>query len=183
MQDVRVRALPAVIAIVALGLAALPSGPTSAQVDARSRRATIPTPIPTPSLASIPTVAPGYRAPEVEPSSPGIIGVTQKPFVGISLQDAVGMALVKNPELAISASNVRIARYRIVQDKGNFDAQLHVEPSSNFSVTPPENLFFAGPETSGMATLASRWASGRPIPALPMGPVTSSSISIRLRRG
>jgi len=74
--------------------------------------------------------------------------------VGISLQDAVGMALVKNPELAISASNVRIARYRVVQDKGNFDVQLHVEPSSNFSVTPPENLFFAGPGPSGMVILA-----------------------------
>jgi len=59
------------------------------------------------------------------------------------------MALVKNPELAISASNVRIARYRIVQAKANFDVQLHVEPSSNFSVTPPENLFFAGPGIGG----------------------------------
>jgi HAE1 family hydrophobic/amphiphilic exporter-1 len=149
MQDVRVRALPAVLAIAALVLAALPSERTSAQGDARSRHATIPTPIPTPSFASIPTVAPGYRAPEAEPSSPGIIGVTQSPFVGISLQDAVGMALVKNPELAISASNVRIARYRIVQAKANFDVQLHVEPSSNFSVTPPENLFFAGPGIGG----------------------------------
>jgi len=170
MQDVRVRALPAVIAIVALGLAALPSGPTSAQVDARSRRATIPTPIPTPSLASIPTVAPGYRAPEVEPSSPGIIGVTQKPFVGISLQDAVGMALVKNPELAISASNVRIARYRIVQDKGNFDAQLHVEPSSNFSVTPPENLFFSGPGNFGYGYSCKPLGVGSPYPCATNGP-------------
>ncbi|MFY9740313.1 MAG: TolC family protein [Candidatus Cybelea sp.] len=113
------------------------------------RHATLPTAIPTPSFAAVPTVAPGYRAPEAEPSSPGIIGVTQSPFVGISLQDAVGMALVKNPELAISASNVRIARYRVVQAKANFDVQLHVEPSSNFSVTPPENLFFAGPGQFG----------------------------------
>ena len=149
MQQVRVRVLPALVAIVALVLAALPSERISAQGDARLRHATIPTPIPTPSFASIPTVAPGYRAPEAEPSSPGIIGVTQSPFVGISLQDAVGMALVKNPELAISASNVRIARYRIVQAKANFDVQLHVEPSSNFSVTPPENLFFAGPGIGG----------------------------------
>ena len=169
MQDVRVRALPPVIAIVALVLAALPSEPTSAQVGARSQHAMIPTPIPTSSLASIPTVAPGYRAPEVEPSSPGIIGVTQKPFVGISLQDAVGMALVKNPELAISASNVRIARYRIVQDKGNFDAQLHVEPSSNFSVTPPENLFFAGPGNFGYGYTCHP-LFGSPYPCATNGP-------------
>jgi outer membrane protein TolC len=150
MQHPRVRAVPAALAIVALALAALPSERTSAQMDdAPPRHATIPTPIPTPSFASIPAVASGYRAPQAEPSSPGIIGVTQSPFVGISLQDAVGMALVKNPELAISASNVRIARYRIVQAKANFDVQLHVEPSSSFSVTPPENLFFAGPGIGG----------------------------------
>lgn len=181
MQDVRVRALPAVVALAALVLAALPGEPTSAEIDARSQHATIPTPIPTPSFASIPTVAPGYRAPEAEPSSPGIVGVTQKPFVGISLQDAVGMALVKNPELAISASNVRIARYRIVQAKGNFDAQLRVEPSSSFSVTPPENLFFAGPGTFGYGyTCLTEF--GQPFPCATNGPGTSSSISTRLRR-
>ncbi|HLY01565.1 MAG TPA: TolC family protein [Candidatus Cybelea sp.] len=161
MQHVRVRVLPALVAAVALVLAALPSERISAQDDAGSRHATIPTPIPTPSFGSIPTVAPGYRAPQAEPSSPGIIGVTQSPFVGISLQDAVGMALVKNPELAISASNVRIARYRIVQAKANFDAQLHVEPSSNFSVTPPENLFFAGPGIGGSGyTCFSKFGGG-----------------------
>jgi HAE1 family hydrophobic/amphiphilic exporter-1 len=149
MHHARVRA-PAVLAIAALVLAALPSERTSAQMSATlPRHATLPTAIPTPSFAPVPTVAAGYRAPEAQPSSPGIIGVTQNPFVGISLQDAVGMALLKNPELAISASNVRIARYRIVQAKANFDVQLHVEPSSNFSVTPPENLFFAGPGQFG----------------------------------
>jgi HAE1 family hydrophobic/amphiphilic exporter-1 len=151
MHHARVRALPAVLAIAALVLAALPSERTSAQMSAATlpRHATLPTAIPTPSFAPVPTVAAGYRAPEAQPSSPGIIGVTQNPFVGISLQDAVGMALLKNPELAISASNVRIARYRVVQAKANFDVQLHVEPSSNFSVTPPENLFFAGPGQFG----------------------------------
>jgi HAE1 family hydrophobic/amphiphilic exporter-1 len=160
-------ALPAVVAIVALVLAALPGEPISAQ--AGTQHATIPTPIPTPSFASVPTVAPGYRAPEAEPSSPGIIGVTQRPFVGITLQDAVGMALVKNPELAISASNVRIARYRIVQDKGNFDVQLHVEPSSNFSVTPPENLFYAGPGSFGYGYTCRPFV-GPPYPCATSGP-------------
>lgn len=170
MQPVRVRALPAVVAAIALILAALPSERTSAQVDARSQHANLPTPIPTPSFAPVPTVAPGYHAPNAEPSSPGIIGVTQSPFVGISLQDAVGMALVKNPELAISASNVRIARYRIVQAKANFDVQLHVEPSSNFSVTPPENLFFAGPGLGGNGYTCQPIGFGTPGPCSTTGP-------------
>ncbi len=171
MKYLRVRALPAVLAIAALVLAALPSERTSAQMSASlPRRATLPTPIPTPSFAPVPTVAPGYRAPEAEPSSPGIIGVTQNPFVGISLQDAVGMALLKNPELAISASNVRIARYRIVQAKANFDVQLHVEPSSNFSVTPPENLFFAGPGIGGDGYTCQPFGFGTPGPCSTTGP-------------
>ena len=171
MQHPRLRALPAAVAIAALVLAALPSERTSAQMNATlPRRATLPTAIPTPSFAPVPTVAPGYHAPEAEPSSPGIIGVTQSPFVGISLQDAVGMALVKNPELAISASNVRIARYRIVQAKANFDVQLHVEPSSNFSVTPPENLFFAGPGQFGYGyTCVNRFGGGT-FPCATSGP-------------
>jgi HAE1 family hydrophobic/amphiphilic exporter-1 len=171
MQHLKVPALPAVIAIAALVLAALPSEPISAQMNSTlPRRATLPTPIPTPSFAPVPTVAPGYRAPEAEPSSPGIVGVTQNPFVGISLQDAVGMALVKNPQLAISASNARIARYRVVQVKGNFDAQLHVEPSSNFSVTPPENLFFAGPGAYGYGYTCYPRYIGPPFPCATSGP-------------
>ena len=55
------------------------------------------------------------------------------------------MALVKNPNLAISASNFRIARYNIVQVKGAYDVALHLQPQSNFSVTPPQNFLAAGP--------------------------------------
>ncbi|HVN69856.1 MAG TPA: TolC family protein [Candidatus Binatia bacterium] len=114
------RTLPAILAIAAVLLAALPVQRGSAQ-----------TPQPAPSMAEI-------------------VGVTQKPFVGIALQDAVAMALLKNPSLGVSASNVRIARYRIVEAKANFDVQLKLEPSSSFSVTPPENVFFAGPGSPGL---------------------------------
>jgi outer membrane protein TolC len=142
--------VPAVVALAAVVLSIVPVQRTSAQVDnALPSRALLPTPFPTASMPVPPTVAPGYRAPQAEPSNPGIIGVTQNPFVGITLQDAVGMALLKNPNLAVSASNARIARYRVVQAKANFDATLHVEPSTNFSQTPPENLFFAGPGVGG----------------------------------
>lgn len=94
---------------------------------------------------AVPNVAPSYRAPAAEPSAPTIVGVTQQPFVGISLQDAVGMALLRNPNLAISAGNVRIARFNVVEAKAPFDVQLHLQPASNFSVQPPQNIFFAGP--------------------------------------
>jgi outer membrane protein TolC len=150
---VKTRALPAAVAVAAIVLAALPVVPTSADPDeGLPSRAVLPTEIPSPRLAPVPSVAPGYRAPQAAPSVAELVGITQRPFVGISLQDAVAMALLKNPDLAVSASNVRIARYRIVQAKSDFDLQLHVEPSSSFSVTPPENLFFAGPGQVGQYT-------------------------------
>ena len=97
------------------------------------------------------------------------MGVTQNPFVQITLQDAVGMALLKNPNLAVSASNARIAQYRVVQAKGNFDATLHVEPSTNFSQTPPENLFFAGPGVLGYGYTCQPFI-GPPYPCATVGP-------------
>jgi outer membrane protein TolC len=167
---IKPRSLPAILAIAALALAIAPSQPIFAQAgDSLPRRAALPTEIPSPSTPPIPTVAPGYRAPHVEPSTAGIVGVLQAPFVGIALQDAVGMALVKNPNLAISASNVRIARYRIVQVKSNFDVQLRVEPSSSFYVQPPENLFFAGPGVQGSGYLCQP-VFGSPQPCSTSGP-------------
>lgn len=150
----------------------LPVQPTLAQVDnALPARAVLPTPFPTASLPLPPAVAPGYRAPQAQPSSPGIIGVTENPFVGITIQDAVGMALLKNPNLAISASNARIARYRVVQAKANFDVTLHVEPTTNFSQTPPENLFFAGPGVGGYGyTCLPSFPFATPHPCSTTGP-------------
>lgn len=169
MRKLHSRALPAVVAMLAVGIAALPVQRTSAQIgDALPRRAVLPTPIPSASMPEPPSVAAGYRAPQVEPSSPGIVGVTQSPFVGITLQDVIGMALVKNPDLAISASNVRIARYRVVQAKGNFDLHLQVQPSSNFSVLPPQNLFYAGPGGVGSNTCLPSF--GTPYPCSTIGP-------------
>ncbi len=147
------RALPAAVALAALAVGALPVQPTAAQVDDNlPARAMLPTPIPSVSMAPVPSVAPGYRAPATAPSSAAIVGITQQPFVGISLQDAVAMALLQNPNLAISVSNARIARYRIAEAKAAFDTQLQLQPSSSFSVTPPENLFFAGPGNPGLYT-------------------------------
>ena len=100
-------------------------------------------------LPAVPSVAPGYGAPQVEPSGAQIVGVTQQPFVGIALQDAIAMALLKNPNLAVSASDIKVARYQIAEAKGAYDVQLHLSPSSSYSVQPPENLFEAGPGQVG----------------------------------
>jgi outer membrane protein TolC len=138
------------VAVTAVALATVPLQSTSAHPDdALPRRAVLPTAMPSPLFPAVPKVGSGYRAPTAAPSSPAIVGVTQQPFVGISLQDAVAMALLRNPNLAISASNLRIARYRVAQAKGPYDVQLQLEPSSSFSVTPGENIFFSGPGQVG----------------------------------
>ena len=147
---IRTRALSALVAITALTTAVWPLQRISAQPDdALPSRATIPTAIPSMTLPAVPSVAPGYRAPGVAPGGARIIGVTQQPFVGISLQDAIAMSLLNNPKLAVSASNFRVARYNIVQVKGAYDVALHLEPQSNFSVNPPVNFLDAGPGEVG----------------------------------
>ena len=147
---IRTRGLSALVAVAALATAVLPLQPISAQPnDSLPNRVVIPTAIPTAMLPAIPSIAPGYQAPRVEPSAATIVGVTEQPFVNISLQDAIAMALLKNPNLAVSASNVKVARYTIVQAKGQYDVQLHLEPYSSSSVNPPQNLFEAGPGEVG----------------------------------
>jgi outer membrane protein TolC len=150
MKRTATRAVSALVGGAALAMALAPSARISAQVDdSLPNRATLPTMIPTLMLPALPSVAPGYRAPQVTPTGARIIGVTQQPFVGITLQDAIGMALVKNTNLAVSAANFRIAHYNIVQTKGAYDVAFHLEPSSNFSVNPPTNFLAAGPGELG----------------------------------
>lgn len=157
----RTRALSALVAVAALATAIWPLQRISAQPDgAPPSRVTLPTAIPTALLPAVPSVAPGFRAPAVAPSGARIIGVTAQPFVGIALQDAIAMALLSNPSLAISASNLRIARYNIVQVKGAYDVALHLEPQSSFSVNPPQNFLAAGPGEVGTYTPGPFFTSG-----------------------
>ncbi len=150
---IQTRGLSALVAVAALAAAVLPVQRLSAQQDdTLPKRVIIPTAIPTLIMPPVPSVAPGYHAPQVAPSAAQIVGVTQQRFVGISLQDAITMALLKNPNLAVSASDFRVARYNIVEAKGQFDVQLHLQPSSNFSVNPPSNFLEAGPGDVGKYT-------------------------------
>lgn len=150
----------AMVALAALGVAAVPAQPISAQLDTRATGgAALPTEIPTMVMPPVPTVAPGYRAPQSAPSA-GIIGVTQQPFVAISLQDAIAMSLLSNTNLAISASNFRIAHYDIAQARGAYDVALHLQPQSNYSVNPPQNFLAAGPGQVGVYTPGPIYTTG-----------------------
>lgn len=125
--------------------------------------ATLPTPAPAPVLPQIPAVAPGYAAPPVPLASPNVIGVTQQEFVGISLPNAVGMALAKNPNLEVVQANRRIAHYQIEAAQGAYDIRLSVQPQYQYVTEPPQNAFFAGPNFGPIVqqnTSVSAGASG-----------------------
>jgi outer membrane protein TolC len=160
-MTLRTRTISALVAVAALATAILPLQPSSAQPgDALPNRAAIPTAIPTLMMPPIPSVAPGYVSPRVTLGAPAIIGVTADRFVEISLQDAIAMVLVKNPSLAVSAANIKIARYNITQAKGAYDIQLHLEPSSSYSVTEPQNFIASGPGEIGKYTPGPIFTSG-----------------------
>lgn len=106
--------------------------------------AAVPTPVPQPALPKVPAVAAGYAAPALSPP-PAAIGVTQQPFVGITLQNAIGMALARNPDLRIAQANRRIAQYQIQAAKGAYDVNFSVEPQYRYVTQAPQNAFFAGP--------------------------------------
>jgi outer membrane protein TolC len=155
----KVRALALVVALAAVS-AALPLQPLRADPgDPLPNRVVLPTAIPTMVLPVVPSIAPGYRAPQTAPSA-AIIGVTQQPFVAFSLQDAIAMALLKNPDLAVSASNVKIAQYTVAQAKGAYDVSLFLQPQSNYSVNPPQNFLAAGPGEEAKYTPGPIFTSG-----------------------
>ncbi len=128
-------ALGAVMAAAPFAASAKPTLPAAAA---------IPTPVPTPLTPPGPTVAPGYKAPDIPPTNADIVGVTQQPFVGISLENAIGMALLKNPDLSVAASNTRVATYQVQEAKGANDVHFFVEPSVKHDTNPALNAFFSG---------------------------------------
>lgn len=104
-----------------------------------------PAPPPVPVLPRVPSVAPGYGAPPISTPNAEIAGVTQQPFVGLALGNAVGMALANNPQLASAQLNRTIAAYQIESARGAYDVRLSIEPQYTYSKSAPQNAFFAGP--------------------------------------
>ncbi len=76
---------------------------------------------------------------------PGGIAGVDGPFVGLSLDTAIGMALARNTDLAVSQSNRRIADYQIVAAEGAYDLRFQLQPSYTFSKSPSTSSFQAGP--------------------------------------
>jgi len=137
--------------------------------DARLVAAASPAPLAsgTPSPAPIATASPGLIAPGqriqsntlVLPPVPalstvaptnlavpsGAIAGVNEPFVGLSLQDAIGMALAHNTDLAVSQSNRRVAAYRIVSAAGAYELQFQIQPSYAFTQNPTISVFNTGP--------------------------------------
>ena len=111
----------------------------------------VPSPLVMPSVPTIPV----GTAPVTTPPNGDLAGVTQQPFVGIALQDASGMALQRNTDLAIAQSNRRIANYEIVAVKGAYDVRFRLVPSYSHSVSPVTSPFGTnaqgGPVTQDVA--------------------------------
>ena len=104
-----------------------------------------PAPPAIPILPAVPDIVPSYMAPQTGAPAGEIVGVAQQPFVGITLDDAIAMALMKNTDLALAQSNRRIANYQIVAAEGAYDIRFHVQPAYSHSVSPPQSPFQAGP--------------------------------------
>lgn len=130
---------------LATAVAVTPVTAPAASTAALPKRAAIPTPEPSPIMPPVPPVGSGSSAPDIRPTTAEIAGVTQQPFVGIALSDAIGMALSRNSDLAIATGNTRIAGYQIAAARGAYDVTFQVEPSVTHSTTAPLNQFFAGP--------------------------------------
>lgn len=111
-----------------------------------------PLPIPSTALPPLPAVAPGYNASPGPLPSPEIAGVAQLPYVGIALDDAVTMALLRNTSVAISQANRRIASYQVVAAEGAYDIRFQLVPSYSHSVQPPSSLFATGPNGGPFTT-------------------------------
>ncbi|MGH7727773.1 MAG: TolC family protein [Vulcanimicrobiaceae bacterium] len=117
-----------------------------------------------PAVPALPAPAP----PTLPPQPPATIAGTSGPFVGLSLQDALAMALVRNTSLAIAQSNRRIAGYNIVAAKGAYDLQFQIAPNYSFSQNAATSSFQSGPNGAPLqittlgasATLSQRVGSG-----------------------
>jgi outer membrane protein TolC len=98
---------------------------------------------PTPGPAVLPPVPnlPTASNPGNLPPNGDIVGVKQAPFVGLSLQSAIGMALERNTDIALAQSNRTISNYQIVAAHGAYDVNFQLVPSYSHGVAPVINPF------------------------------------------
>jgi HAE1 family hydrophobic/amphiphilic exporter-1 len=109
-------------------------------------------------LPPVPNVEPGFRAKEQALPSGDIAGAPG-PFVGLTIDDAVAMALARNTDLAVSQSNRRIATFQIVAAKGAYDTNFQIQPSYQVQVEAPVSPLNSGPD-GGPITQVTAGATG-----------------------
>ena len=90
-----------------------------------------------------PVIAPSFAPLDYAPSGDQV--GTTGPFVGLTLSDAIAMALARNTDLAVSQSNRRVAGFQIIQAEGAYDLQFVIQPTYSYQVTPAISLFESGP--------------------------------------
>jgi outer membrane protein TolC len=133
---------------------------TPTVLSAPNEQALPPPPMPA-VLPKVPNVGGGYAAPANAPLPNGeLVGVAQDPFVGITLQNAITMALQHNTDLAIAESNNRIANFQIVAAKGAYDVNFQVVPSYSHSVSPATSPFQAGPNGGPITQISDGISAG-----------------------
>ena len=97
-------------------------------------------------LPPAPVIAPSLAPLDYAPS--GDIAGNTGPFVGLTLTDAISMALARNTDLSVSQSNRRIAGYQIIAAEGAYDLQFVLTPSYSLAKTPAISSFQSGPNGS-----------------------------------
>jgi HAE1 family hydrophobic/amphiphilic exporter-1 len=136
--------------------AALVLSATASLGPATAREGVPPAQIVTPP---VPNVDAGYRAPAALNPSPELVGVAAQPFVGLTLDDAIAMALARNTDLVVSQENRRIAGYRIVAAQGAYDVRFVVQPAYQYAKSAPQSPFQSGPN-GGAVTQITVGANG-----------------------
>ncbi len=122
-----------------------PQSPASSMPASSPSAAGLPPP-PVPAvLPPVPNIAPGFSPSSNLLPNGDLVGVQQQPFVGLSLQDAIAMALQRNTDLALAQSNRLIANYQIVAAEGAYDVRFQLVPQYSHSVSPAVSSFQAGP--------------------------------------
>ena len=107
----------------------------------------------------VPAVAPAFRGAQ-EPLPSGDIAGADGPFVGLSLDDAVAMALARNTDLSVSQSDRRIATFAIVAAKGAYDVNLQVQPTYQVANQDPISPLQSGPNGAPITQITAGAQAG-----------------------
>jgi HAE1 family hydrophobic/amphiphilic exporter-1 len=109
-------------------------------------------------LPPAPAIGPLLGTSALLPS--GDIAGSNAPFVGLTLENAIGMALHRNTDLAVSQSNRRVAAYQIVAADGAYDVAFQLQPQYQYSQQAAISTFQAGPNGSPVQQVTAGATAG-----------------------